>query len=231
MSKTRNKQKKKTPIQDRIEKKEILRVRAKTANQQVYIDAINQSKIVFCAGPAGCGKTKIAVSMAVEAFFDKKVERIIITRPVVQVSENLGFLPGGLEDKMDPYLTPIFEELKDYLSYQELVEWKNSGKLVIVPLAYMRGRNFHNSFIIADESQNLTRDQMIMLLTRIGQNSKMVVNGDPAQCDLYKQHAGAFMECIAKLGKIDGITTVKLTALDVVREPIVSKIIEALNLD
>jgi phosphate starvation-inducible protein PhoH and related proteins len=216
---------------DTSDKPKATRVKAKTANQQLYIDSIRGNKITFCSGPAGTGKTKIAVSIAVEALLDEKVDKIIVTRPVIEVGARMGHLPGTGEEKLNPYLYPIYEELGHYLTQQEVKEYKNKGKIHIFPLAYMRGATLINSFIIADELQNMTMDEMIMLLTRFGTGTKMVLNGDPYQSDLRSFRQGAFVECMNKLGKVPEIGVVRLTALDVVREPIVSKIIEVLELD
>lgn len=207
------------------------RVKAKTPNQQLYIDAIRANKITFCSGVAGTGKTKIAVSLAVEALIDETVDKIIVTRPIRQVGPEMGHLPGSHEEKLNPYLYPIYEELKVYLDYQEILELKAKGKIQIFPLAFMRGATFLDSFIIADECQNMTKEEIVMLLTRLGAGSKMVVNGDPNQSDLRRHERGAFIHCMDKLAKLDCVGTCKLTALDVVREPIVSAIINALEMD
>lgn len=210
----------------------IPRLKAQTPNQQSYIDCISSNKITFCSGVAGTGKTKIAVSMAVESVIDGKYDRILITRPAVQAAgEDLGHLPGTLENKLHPYLMPIMDELSVYLTETEIKGWQETGKIQIVPIAYMRGRNFHNSFIIADESQNLIEKQLLMLLTRIGRNSKMVINGDPTQCDLPDKHAGAFKSFMYRLRNVRNLGTVYLHKEDIVREEIVTEIIEALELD
>jgi phosphate starvation-inducible PhoH-like protein len=210
----------------------IPRLKAKTPNQQRYIDCINDNKITFCSGVAGTGKTKIAMSMAVEAILDGKYERILITRPAVQAAgEDLGHLPGDLHSKMSPYLMPLMDELSFYLTDTEIKGWQESGKIVVAPIAYMRGRNFHKSFIISDESQNLIYKQLLMLVTRIGESSKMVINGDPTQCDLREHHAGAFTHFMDRLHGIPNLGVVHLTKEDIVREKIVQDIIDRLELD
>jgi phosphate starvation-inducible PhoH-like protein len=204
-------------------------VQAQTENQQKAIDTIRRNKIIFFSGPAGCGKTHISVALAVEELLAERIDRIVITRPTVQAGEDLGFLPGDMESKLGPYLVPIFEELKEYVTEQEVFQWKKEGKLKIVPVAFMRGLNFHNTFIIADESQNLTYDQLVMLLTRFGRNSRMIVNGDPMQSDLRRHEEGAFDEIMYKLENVPGIGVAKLDSSDIIREPIVSLILDALN--
>ncbi len=227
------KQKKKaqpvTTVYDTSKKPSKPELKAKTPNQQVYIDAINTNKIIFCSGVAGTGKTKIAVSLGVEALMEDKYDRIIVTRPIRQVGPEMGHLPGSHEEKLSPYLYPIFEELKYYLTYEEILEWKKAGRIQIFPLAFMRGATFLNSFVIADECQNMTKDELIMLITRFGYGSKMIINGDPNQSDLRKYHQGAFIECMDMLKDIEDVGVVKLTSLDVVREPIVSRIIETIE--
>lgn len=210
----------------------IPRLKAQTPNQQAYIDCVNQNKIVFCSGLAGTGKTKISVSMAVESVIDGYHDRILITRPAVQArGEDLGHLPGTLENKLHPYLMPIMDELSVYLTESEIKGWQETGKIQIVPIAFMRGRNFHNSFIIADEAQNMIESQLIMLLTRIGRNSKMIINGDPTQCDLHDKHAGAFKSFIYRLQGVPDLGTVHLGKEDIIREKIVSDILQRLELD
>ena len=209
----------------------IKRLEAKTKNQQLYIDTINHNKITFCSGIAGTGKTKIAISLAIEGVLDAHYDRIIITRPLVQAGENLGHLPGSFEEKLSPYLMPLFDEIEGYLSQEEVKQWQTDGTLEIAPIAFMRGRNFHNSFIVVDESQNMTHQQLLMVLTRIGKNSKMVLNGDPTQCDLNRGQAGAFHDLLTKLQGINNLGTVYLDKHDVVREQIVSDILERLELD
>lgn len=217
------------PKQD--DRKNTKRLEAKTKNQQLYIDTIINNKITFCSGIAGTGKTKIGISMAMEGMLDNKYDRIVITRPVVQAGENLGHLPGSFEEKLNPYLMPLFDEIETYLTDSELRDWQANGKLEIAPIAFMRGRNFHNTFIVADEAQNMTEAQLIMLLTRIGKNSKMVINGDPTQCDLPNNKGGAFMYLLEKLQGVTNLGTVYLDKHDVIREQIVADIMERLGLD
>lgn len=238
MSRHKNPPKKKTRVKpvvtvyDSNDKPKATRVKAKTPNQQLYIDSINKNKITFCSGPAGTGKTKICVSLAIEALIDEKVDKIIITRPVMEVGNNrMGFLPGSTEEKLNPYLYPIYEELSHYVTKEQIAEYKAKDKIKIFPLAYMRGATLTDAFIIADECQNMSYDEIKMFLTRFGYGSRMVLNGDPHQSDLRSYERGSFIRCMDKLQNVEGIGAIRLTALDIVREPLVSKIVQALELD
>ncbi len=236
VGRTPTKQKKRaTPmatVYDSSDKPKATPLKAKTPNQQAYIDSIKANKITFCTGPAGTGKTKISVSMAVEALLAETVQKIVVTRPVMEVGHNrLGFLPGTTEEKLNPYLYPIYEELGHYLNKQEITELKTKGKIQIFPLAYMRGATLTDAFILADECQNMLYDEIVMFLTRFGTGSKMILNGDPYQSDLMVSQQGAFKAIMNRLKTVQNIGVVQLTSLDVVREPIVSEIIKTLELD
>lgn len=202
-------------------------VRVKNLGQQKYVDAIHKSDVVFGIGPAGTGKTFLAVVCAVAAFKDGEVSRIILTRPAVEAGESLGFLPGDLKEKVDPYLRPIYDSLYAILGTETTNRLMDRGIIEVAPLAYMRGRTLDEAFVILDEAQNTTDAQMKMFLTRLGFNSKMVVNGDVTQVDLPgKQHSG-LIQAMHILKGIDQIKFVEFTFNDVVRHPVVAKIIRA----
>ncbi len=206
-------------------------IKCKTIGQKAYVDAIKKNTIVFGEGPAGTGKTYLAVAMAVAAYKSKEVEKIILTRPAIEAGEKLGFLPGDLQSKVDPYLRPLFDALQEMFgleTYQKLME---RGSIEIAPLAYMRGRTLANSFIILDEAQNTTKEQMKMFLTRMGEGSKVVVNGDVTQVDLPDGKKSGLIHAIGVLKGIDDISVVRLTHKDVVRHPLVMQIIKAYTKD
>ncbi len=203
------------------------RLRPKTKGQSVYVDAINTSDITFGIGPAGTGKTYLAVAMAVAAFKAKRVKRIILTRPAVEAGERLGFLPGDLQAKIDPYLRPLYDALFDMIDAERFDSYLTSGAIEVAPLAFMRGRTLNDAFIILDEAQNTTPEQMKMFLTRMGFSSKVVVTGDITQVDLPKSVASGLGEAKRILKNIDGINFVYFTESDVVRHPLVGKIIRA----
>lgn len=205
------------------------RLKARTENQKELIRSIVDNDIVFCQGLAGSGKTHIAVGMGIEALLEDKVGKIVITRPVVEAGERLGFLPGTAEEKLHPYLLPILDEINHFISMADYAQLKNENKIEIVPLALMRGRNFHDCFIIADECQNATYDQLKMLITRIGNDSKMVLTGDVGQSDLPKYNRGGFIDLIELLYEVDGIGIAYLEACDIVRNPIIGRILEKLE--
>lgn len=202
-------------------------IKPKTLGQQRYIEAIKNKDIVFGVGPAGTGKSYLAVAMAVKAFKNKKVNRIILTRPAVEAGESLGFLPGDLQMKVDPYLRPLYDALYDILGAETYLKYKERGMIEVAPLAYMRGRTLDDSFIILDEAQNTTRAQMKMFLTRIGFGSKAVINGDITQMDLPKGKQSGLKQAIEVLKDINGIKFIYLTEKDVVRHGLVQKIIRA----
>lgn len=199
----------------------------KTRNQKIYIDAIREHDIVFGIGPAGTGKTYLAVAMAVSALATGQVRSIILTRPAVEAGEKLGFLPGDLAQKVNPYLRPLHDALNDMVGPDKCQDYLEQGVIEIAPLAFMRGRTLSNAFIILDEAQNTTREQMKMFLTRIGFDSRAVITGDSTQVDLpNKQHSG-LIEARRRLGSIEGIEFCNFSKADVVRHPLVQKIIQA----
>ncbi|MCD8535082.1 MAG: PhoH family protein [Verrucomicrobia bacterium] len=202
-------------------------IRPRTAGQKKYIDLIRANTITFGVGPAGTGKTYLAMAMAVSALKNGEVSRLILSRPAVEAGEALGFLPGALEEKISPYLRPLYDALHDMLPAEELQKYNERGILEIAPLAYMRGRTLNNAFIILDESQNATREQMLMFLTRIGSDSKLVITGDPSQVDLPMHRRSGLVEAARKLEGIDGIGIHRFDKKDVVRHYLVQKIIEA----
>ncbi len=202
-------------------------IKAKTLGQQKYVDAIAENTIVFGVGPAGTGKTYLAVAMAVKAFRNKEVNKIILTRPAVEAGEKLGFLPGDLQTKIDPYLRPLYDALYETMGYEAYQRNVEKGALEIAPLAYMRGRTLDDAFIILDEAQNTTPQQMKMFLTRIGFGSKAVITGDITQIDLPGGIMSGLKDAIRVLKNIKGIEFCKFSELDVVRHPLVQKIIKA----
>ena len=202
-------------------------VKPKTLGQKKYVDLINRNTIVFGVGPAGTGKTYLAVAMAVKAFRAKEVNRIILTRPAVEAGEKLGFLPGDLQQKVDPYLRPLYDALFEMLGADNFQKYQEKGSIEVAPLAYMRGRTLDDSFIILDEAQNTTPEQMKMFLTRLGFNSKIVVTGDITQIDLPDGKKSGLKEAIRILKNIEDIETVRFTEKDVVRHRLVQDIIRA----
>lgn len=201
-------------------------IRPKTLGQKKYVDAIDEATIVFGIGPAGTGKTYLAMAKAVQALQRKEVSRIILTRPAVEAGERLGFLPGTLNDKIDPYLRPLFDALHEMLEPESIPKLMAAGTIEVAPLAYMRGRTLNDSFIILDEAQNTTPEQMKMFLTRLGFNSKMIVTGDITQIDLPTGSSG-LRTAVEVLSKVDGTHFATLTSEDVVRHSLVAKIVDA----
>ncbi len=201
-------------------------IRPKTNGQKLYVDAIDKNTIVFGIGPAGTGKTYLAMAKAVQALQRKEVSRIILTRPAVEAGERLGFLPGTLSEKIDPYLRPLFDALHEMLDPDSVPRLMASGTIEVAPLAYMRGRTLNDSFIILDEAQNTTREQMKMFLTRLGFNSKMVVTGDVTQIDLPGGVSGLSVATKA-LERVGDMHFARLTSADVIRHPLVGKIVDA----
>lgn len=202
-------------------------IKPKTIGQKNYIDQIRKKMIVFGIGPAGTGKTYLAMAMAVTAFKNDEVSKIILTRPAIEAGEKLGFLPGDLQSKVDPYLRPLYDALYQIMGPESYLKNTEKGLIEVAPLAYMRGRTLDNSFIILDEAQNTTPAQMKMFLTRIGFGSKVIITGDLTQKDLPKDAKSGLEEAIKVLGKIDDIGFCKLTSQDVVRHPLVQKIVKA----
>ena len=205
------------------------RLKPRSHNQKDYIRSVAENTVTFCQGVPGSGKTHIAVGMALEYLINHKVEKLVITRPVVEAGERLGFLPGTAEEKLHPYLLPLFDEINYFLEMQSYTKLKVARQIEIVPLGLMRGRSFNNAFIVADECQNASYDQLKMLLTRIGMDSKMVLTGDVAQSDLQRQQQGGFLELMERLNGIEGIGISKLYATDIVRNPIIGSIISRLE--
>lgn len=202
-------------------------IKAKTLGQKKYIDAIKKNTIVMGVGPAGTGKTYLAVAMAVQAFRDKQVNRIILTRPAVEAGEKLGFLPGDLQNKVDPYLRPLYDGLFDMLGTEAYNIYMQRGNIEVAPLAYMRGRTLDDAFIILDEAQNTTKEQMKMFLTRLGMGSKAIITGDVTQIDLPAGKKSGLVHAINILKDIDDLEIVRFTEKDVVRHALVQKIIKA----
>ena len=204
-------------------------IKAKTINQQKLVNLNKKNDLVFALGPAGTGKTYISVALAVRALKNKEVRKIIITRPAVEAGENLGFLPGDLKEKMDPYLRPVYDALYDMVPSEKLKYYEESNIIEIAPLAYMRGRTLDNAFIILDEAQNTTPMQIKMFLTRMGPDSKVIVTGDTTQVDLPKNQDSGLIEAINVLQGVKGISFIQLNSHDVVRHRIVKEIINAYN--
>ena len=202
---------------------------AKTPGQQKYMRMLEKYSLTLCIGPAGTGKTYIAIAKAVNALVNNEVNRIILTRPAIEAGENLGFLPGDLKQKIDPYIRPLFDALHDMFPNDAIDKYTEKGIIEVAPLAYMRGRTLNNSFIILDEAQNTTHQQMLMLLTRLGFDSKCVITGDPSQIDLADKNASGLINAHKILKNIDQIGICELNKKDVIRHPLVQKIIEAYN--
>lgn len=202
-------------------------VKCKTVGQKDYVDAIRQHSVTFGVGPAGTGKTYLAVAMAVSAFKSKQVEKIVLTRPAVEAGEKLGFLPGDLQTKVDPYLRPLYDALQEMFGVENYTKLMERGVIEVAPLAYMRGRTLSSAFIILDEAQNTTREQMKMFLTRMGEGSKVVVTGDVTQIDLPEGKDSGLLHAVKVLEGVDGIAVRRLSAQDVVRHPLVMRIIRA----
>ncbi len=200
---------------------------AKTVNQRKLVKSCDKNDLVFAIGPAGTGKTYTAVALAVRALKNKEVKRIILTRPAVEAGENLGFLPGDLKEKMDPYMQPLYDALRDMISPQKLLSYFEDHTIEIAPLAFMRGRTLDNAFVILDEAQNATNNQLKMFLTRMGKSAKFVVTGDITQIDLPKNQSSGLLQIEKRLKSINGIGIVFLDSRDILRHSLVSKIIKA----
>lgn len=202
-------------------------IKCKTLGQKAYVDAIKNNTVVFGIGPAGTGKTYLAVCLAVSAYKSKQVEKIILTRPAVEAGEKLGFLPGDLQTKVDPYLRPLYDALQELFGLENYMRLMDRGVIEVAPLAYMRGRTLSNAFVILDEAQNTTREQMKMFLTRLGDGSRMVINGDITQIDLEPGRQSGLKHAVSVLKGIRGIETVMFSSSDVVRNAMVRQIVRA----
>ena len=202
-------------------------IKAQTVNQRKMVESIAKNDMLFAIGPAGTGKTYTAVALAVKALKEKEVRRIILTRPAVESGENLGFLPGDLKEKLDPYMQPLYDALRDMIPFEKLDAYIEKGIIQIAPLAFMRGRTLDNAFVILDEAQNTTHNQMKMFLTRMGKNAKFIITGDPGQIDLPRRQVSGMKEGMLTLKDIEGIGFVYLDDKDVVRHKLVKKIIAA----
>jgi len=201
----------------------------RSPRQADYIKAMRENELVFGLGPAGTGKTYLAAAMGVALMLEGKVDRIILSRPAVEAGERLGFLPGDLREKVDPYLRPLYDALYDTMIGEHVVKKLESGEIEVAPLAFMRGRTLANAFVILDEAQNATSTQMKMFLTRLGENSRMVVTGDPSQVDLPRGAQSGLVEAERILGNVKGVSVVRFTDADVVRHPLVTRIVRAYN--
>jgi len=202
-------------------------IKPRTLGQQAYVAALKKDSVVLAVGPAGTGKTYLAMAMAVTALKNREVSRIILSRPAVEAGERLGFLPGDLQQKVDPYLRPLYDALHQLLGPDALAKLQEKGVIEVAPLAYMRGRTLNDAYIILDEGQNTTREQMKMFLTRMGQGSRMAVTGDITQIDLPEGKKSGLVEAVQVLGQVPGISTITLTQKDVVRHEMVQRIIRA----
>ena len=202
-------------------------IRPQTQNQVKLVDIMSKNDMVFAVGPAGTGKTYVGVALAVKALKEKQVRRIILTRPAVEAGENLGFLPGDLKEKLDPYMQPLYDALRDMIPAEKLNAFIEAGIIEIAPLAFMRGRTLDNAFVILDEAQNTTHAQMKMFLTRMGRNAKFMITGDPGQIDLPRKVSSGLKEAMLILQNVKGIAFLHLDDKDVVRHPLVRSIIEA----
>ena len=204
-----------------------LAIRARTPNQQRLVKTYSRCDLTFAVGPAGSGKTYTAIALAVGALKEKQVRRIILTRPAVEAGEKLGFLPGDMKEKLDPYLQPLYDALNDMIPAARLQKYIEEGTVQIAPLAYMRGRTLDNAFVILDEAQNTTLPQIKMFLTRMGRNAKFIVTGDVTQIDLPRRSDSGLMKAMATLEGIEGIGTVRFDRSDIVRHPLVRHIVDA----
>ena len=202
-------------------------IRPQTKNQVKLVEMMRNNDMVFAVGPAGTGKTYVGVALAVKALKEKQVRRIILTRPAVEAGENLGFLPGDLKEKLDPYMQPLYDALRDMIPHEKLNAFIEAGIIEIAPLAFMRGRTLDNAFVILDEAQNTTHAQMKMFLTRMGRNAKFMITGDPGQIDLPRKVSSGLKEAMLILQNVQGIAFLHLDDKDVVRHPLVRSIIEA----
>jgi phosphate starvation-inducible PhoH-like protein len=221
------------PANERPEAKEIAignagrRIKPRTAGQAAYVEAIRQHDLTVCIGPAGCGKTYLAVATAVEAFRAKQVRRIVLVRPAVEAGESLGYLPGDLHEKLNPYLRPLLDAINEMVDFDQAKYLMEEKVIEVIPLAYMRGRTLNQSFVILDEAQNATVAQMKMFLTRMGEGSKMVVSGDITQVDLPMGVTSGLRDAAQRLLGLDGVAMIRLNETDIVRHPLVQRIVAA----
>jgi phosphate starvation-inducible PhoH-like protein len=204
-------------------------LKAKTQNQEEYIREIEDNDVTLCTGPAGTGKTAVSVGIACDYLLDGRVDKIIVTRPVIESGRGLGFLPGTFEEKIHPYLIPVLEEMEYRLNSSRVQAYRDEGKIEVCPLEYMRGRNFHNCFMILDEAQNATFEQLKMFITRIGWDSKAVINGDMDQTDLIHSEQGGLDKFLYRLDEVNGVGIAELTEDDIIRNKIISRILKALH--
>ncbi|MEL4455458.1 PhoH family protein [Lutimonas vermicola] len=202
-------------------------IKAQSVNQRKMVDLMNDNDMLFAIGPAGTGKTYTAVALAVRALKEREVKRIILTRPAVESGENLGFLPGDLKEKLDPYMQPLYDALRDMIPFEKLESFLENGTIQIAPLAFMRGRTLDSAFVILDEAQNTTHNQMKMFLTRMGKHAKFIINGDPGQIDLPRRQISGLKEALLALKGLKGIGFVHLDEKDVIRHQLVKDIISA----
>ena len=202
-------------------------IKARTVNQSRLVESITTNDLVFAVGPAGTGKTYTGVAMAVKALKNKDVKRIVLTRPAVEAGENLGFLPGDLKEKLDPYMQPLYDALRDMIPAEKLASYIEKGTIQIAPMAFMRGRTLDDAFVILDEAQNTTHNQMKMFLTRMGKNTKFVITGDPGQIDLPRRVISGLKEALLILSDVKGIDVIELDGRDVIRHQLVKKVINA----
>lgn len=202
-------------------------IKSRTVNQARLVESIATNDLVFAVGPAGTGKTYTGVAMAVKALKNKKVKRIVLTRPAVEAGENLGFLPGDLKEKLDPYMQPLYDALRDMIPAEKLASYIEKGTIQIAPMAFMRGRTLDDAFVILDEAQNTTHNQMKMFLTRMGKSTKFVITGDPGQIDLPRRVISGLKEALLILSDVKGIDIIQLDGRDVIRHQLVKKVIDA----
>lgn len=202
-------------------------IKSRTVNQARLVESIATNDLVFAVGPAGTGKTYTGVAMAVKALKNKEVKRIVLTRPAVEAGENLGFLPGDLKEKLDPYMQPLYDALRDMIPNEKLLNYIEKGTIQIAPMAFMRGRTLDDAFVILDEAQNTTHNQMKMFLTRMGKNTKFVITGDPGQIDLPRRVISGLKEALLILSDVKGIDIIQLDGRDVIRHQLVKKVIDA----
>ena len=202
-------------------------IRPKTAGQEAYVRAISENDLCFCLGPAGTGKTYLAVAMALSLLKVGRLKRIVLARPAVEAGEKLGYLPGDMQAKVNPYLRPLFDAMHDMMEFEQIKRFMMNDAIEVIPLAFMRGRTLNNAAIILDEAQNATSQQMLMFLTRMGEHSKMIITGDDSQSDLESRSASGLADAVRRLSGIDGIAIIRLTELDIVRHKLVTKIVQA----